>query len=117
MPRWCLCPGKYGKRDKGEFRTVTTNIPLFDVCWKGYQRFVKKMLARSELESAKLEALKYNIGMQVLGLGWKQCAITWLHRGKMRSMEELVMHLKMLIREEMKLMSPPDPALDMPKRA
>ena len=34
-----------------------------------------------------------------------------------RSVDELTMHLKMIIREEKKLTPPTDPALEMPKRA
>jgi hypothetical protein len=62
-----------------------------DVCWKDKQSIVWKMLARLKSESAKLEALKEDIQMQVLGLGWKQFAITWLHKGVKRSVEELAM--------------------------
>jgi hypothetical protein len=47
-----------------------------DVCWKGKHSIVHKMLGRLKSESAKLEALKENIRMQVVGLGWKQFAIT-----------------------------------------
>jgi len=34
-----------------------------------------------------------------------------------RSVDELAMHLKMIIREESKIRPPTDPALEMPKRA
>ena len=88
-----------------------------DVCWKGKQSIVKTMLARLRSESAKVEALKENIRMRVLGLGWKQFAITWSQKGVRRSVDELAMHLKMIIREERKLTPPTDPALEMPKRA
>jgi hypothetical protein len=39
-----------------------------DVCWKGKHSLVHKMLGRLKSESAKLEALKENIRMQVVGL-------------------------------------------------
>jgi hypothetical protein len=52
--------------------------------------------------------------MQVFGLEWKQFAITWLHKGVKRSVEELATHLKLIIREEKKLTHPTDPALEMP---
>ena len=64
-----------------------------------------------------MEALKENIRMQVLGLGWKKFSITWSQKGVRRSVDELALHLKMIIREERKLMPPTDPALEMPKRA
>ena len=86
-----------------------------DVCWKGKQSIVKTMLARLRSESAKVEALKENIRMRVIGLGWKQFAITWSHKGAKRSVDELATHLKMIIREEKRLTPPKDPALEMPK--
>ena len=87
-----------------------------DVCWKGQQSIVKKMLGRLKSDSAKLEALKENIQMHVIGLGWKQFAIVWSHKGAKRSVDELATHLKMIIREEKRLTPPKDPALEMPKR-
>ena len=88
-----------------------------EVCWKGNLSIVSKMLGRLKSESAKLEALKENIRMRVIGLGWKQFAITWSYKGAKRSVSELAAHLKMIIREEKKLMPPKDPAfLVMPKR-
>lgn len=87
-----------------------------EVCWKGNLSIVSKMLGRLKSESAKLEALKENIRMRVIGLGWKQFAITWSYKGAKRSVSELAAHLKMIIREEKKLTPPKDPALVMPKR-
>ena len=51
--------------------TVTSIVLLLfsDVCWKGKQSIVKTILARLRSESAKVEALKENIRMRVLGLG------------------------------------------------
>ncbi len=40
-----------------------------------------------------------------------------MHKGVKRSVEELAMHLKLIIRAEKKLTHPTDPALEMPKRA
>jgi hypothetical protein len=73
------------------------------------------MLGRLKSESAKLEALKENIRMHVIGLGWKQFTITWSHRGAKQSVEELATHLRMIIREEKKLTPPKDPAVEMLK--
>ena len=64
---------------------------VLDVCWKGKQSIVKTMLERLQSESAKVEALKENIQMRVIGLGWKQFAITWSQKSMMRSVDELVM--------------------------
>ncbi len=74
------------------------------------------MLGRLISESAKLEALKENIRIRVVGLGWKQFAITWSYKGAKGSVEELATHLRMIVREEKKLTPPKDPALEMPKR-
>ncbi len=41
-----------------------------DVCWKSKQSIVGKMLGRLKSESAKIKALKENIRMHVIGLGW-----------------------------------------------
>ncbi len=87
-----------------------------DACWKGKHSIAHKMFGRLKLESAKLEALKENIRMQVVGLGWKQFAITWSTKGAKQSVEELATHLRMIIREEKKLTPTKDSVLEMPKR-
>ncbi len=87
-----------------------------EVYWKGMVCIVQKMLGWLKLESAKLEALKENIRMHVIGLGWKQFTITWSYRGAMQLVEELAAHLRVMIREEKKLTPPKDPAFEMPKR-
>ncbi len=63
-----------------------------------------------------MEALKENIRMHMIGLGWKQFAITWSYKGAKQSVNKLAAHLKMIIREEKKLTPPKDSALVMPKR-
>jgi hypothetical protein len=86
-----------------------------DICWKGKLRIVGIMLGQLKLELAKLKALKEKIRVHVIGLGWKQFAITWSHIGATRSVQELATHLKLTIREEKKLRPPKDPAMEMPK--
>ena len=49
-------------------------------------------------------------------MGWKQLAITWSHKGVKRSVDELSTLLKMIIREERKLVPTNDPAMEMPTR-
>jgi hypothetical protein len=80
-----------------------------DVCWKGKQSNVVKMLVRLKSELAKLEALNGNIRMRVIGLGWKQFAITWSHKGVKGLVDNLSAHLRMIVREERKLTPPKDP--------
>ena len=86
-----------------------------DACWKNV-RTMKTMLGRLNSESAKLEALKENIRMRVIGFGWTQFAITWSSKGKKRSVVELTHHMKMIIKEEKKLTPPTDPAIQLPTR-
>ena len=87
-----------------------------DTCWTNYNT-VTKMLRRLKSETAKIEALKENIRMRVIGCGWSQFAITWSHQGKKRSVVELTAHLKMIIKQEKKLTVPSDPAIELPTRA
>lgn len=86
-----------------------------DACWKNI-RTMKTMLGRLSSESTKLEALKENIRMRVIGLGWTQFAITWSSKGKKRSVVEFTDHMKMIIKEEKKLTPPTDPAIQLPTR-
>ncbi len=81
---------------------------FYNVYWKGNQSIVKNKMAQLKLESEKLQALKEFIQMK---------GNTWLHKGVNRSVEELVTHLKMIIREEKTLMSSSNLAQEMPKRA
>ena len=85
------------------------------VSWKGKLSIVTKMLGRLKSVSAQTEALKENIRMHVIGLGWKKFTITWYSKGAKQSVSELAGHLRMIIREEKKLMPLKDPALVMPK--
>ena len=85
------------------------------VCWKGKQSVVQKMFGRLKVESAKLEALKENIRMRVIRLGWKQFTITWSYKGAKQSVDEIAALLTMIIWEEKMLTPPKDPALDMTK--
>ena len=52
-----------------------------EVCWKGNLSIVLKMLGQLKSVSAQTEALKENIRMRVIGLGWKQFTITWSSNG------------------------------------
>jgi hypothetical protein len=87
-----------------------------DVCWKN-TKTLTKMLARLKSETAKIEALKENIRMRVIGCGWTQFATTWSHQGKKKSVDELKNHPKWIIKEEKKLTVPSDPFIELPTRA
>jgi hypothetical protein len=88
-----------------------------DSCWKGEPRVVKTMLARIKSETRKIEALKANIKMRVVGLGWNEFAITWSQKGNTWSVRELADHLRKIIKAELKMTTPMDPSIKMPKRA
>ncbi len=68
-----------------------------------------------EISVSKAGGLKENIRMCAIGLGWKQFAITWSHKGAKQSVQDLAAHLKMIIKEEKKLTPPKDLAMEMPK--
>ena len=57
-------------------------------------------------KSAKLEALKEQIRMRSLGLGWTDYAIAWSKDGKERTPAELAAHLKECIRGSGKKVAP-----------
>ena len=61
-----------------------------EVCWKGNLSIVSKMLGQLKSVSAQTEALKENIRMRVIGLGF---TITWSSKGVKRSVSELAGHL------------------------
>jgi hypothetical protein len=52
-----------------------------NVCWRGNPNIVQKMWAWLKSDTAKLEALKENIRMRVVGFVWKQFAVSWSHKG------------------------------------
>ena len=91
-----------------------------DACWKGSVGIVSRNLKRIPTKAGKLRALKENILMRVLGLGWDRFAITWSKKvgGKRRdkSVNELADHLKDIMKKERKLKIPKEPVISVPVR-
>ena len=65
-------------------------------CWKS-TAMVERELKKLTSKTAKVYALKENIRMRVLGLGWTDLAITWSNRGVQLSVSELTSYLKAII--------------------
>ena len=84
-------------------------------CWMS-SRAVDIELRKLTSKSAKLSCLKENIRIRTLGLGWVDLAIPWSCNGKDLSPEELVRHLKLIIKEQKKRDIPSKPMIDLPKR-
>lgn len=77
-------------------------------CWKGSKRVVKKNLRKLSSKAAKLDALKENIKMRVIGFGLEEYCITWSQNKKQRSADELAAHLEwIIVHEKRKDMSGP----------
>ena len=77
---------------------------------------MNRELKRIGSNSAKLRALKDNIGIRVLGLGWSDLATPWSRNGRDLSGEELSNHLKNIISHERKRMIPDKPPVQIPER-
>ena len=65
-------------------------------CWKT-ENIVNRELQKFKSKSAKLYALKENIRIRVIGLGWSDFSITWSKDGKEKSILCLANHLKKVI--------------------
>ena len=68
-------------------------------CWKT-KKDVNSQLKRLKSKTAKMSALKENIRMRVIGLGWKDLATPWSKNGVEFTSNELMNHLKLIIEQE-----------------
>ena len=73
-------------------------------------------LKRLKCKSAKLNGLKENIRMRVLGLGWKDFATAWSKNGKEYTVNELSNHLKKIISHQRTREIPNKPLVELPER-
>ena len=91
-----------------------------DACWKGRVGIVDKNLKRIPTKSGRLNALKENIKMRVVGLGWDQFAVAWSekvgNKRRLKSVKELADELKKIIKAEKKLKIPKEPDITVPSR-
>ena len=91
-----------------------------EACWKGRVGVVDSHLKRIKTKTGKLRALKENIQMRVLGMGWTEFATTWSEKDGIRrrekSVEELAARLKYIIKAEKKLKIKKESDISVPTR-
>ena len=91
---------------------------MFDsaACWKTCKQ-VDAELRNIKSVSGKKEALKDQIRMRVLGLGWEDCHHAWSHGGTDYTPKELADHLKDgIIKKHKGRTIPTKPPVDLPTR-
>ena len=76
-----------------------------EACWMT-ATIVNSELKKIKSRSAKLSALKEQIRIRVLGLGWDDLATPWSKDGKILTPDELSLHLKMIIKEQKRRIIP-----------
>jgi hypothetical protein len=79
-----------------------------DACWKTAAK-AEKELEKLQSKSAKLEELKEQIRMRVLGLGWADLSHPWSKDGAAFTPTELMVHLKKIISEQSRRVIPNKP--------
>lgn len=84
-------------------------------CWKTAQA-VDRELAKLKTKTAKLEALKENIKMRVVGLGFSDLATAWSKDGKEFTPHHLAAHLKTIITATRSRTIPAKPPIPLPER-
>ena len=87
-----------------------------EACQKDNKDTVKK-LEKLKSKTAKLDALKENIKIRVIGFGWiEDCHITWSHKKNPRPVSELAKHLEWIIGWEKEKKLPKKPHITAPAR-
>ena len=84
-------------------------------CWRTSGQMDRE-LKKLKSKSAKLNGLKENIRMRVLGLGWKDLATAWSKNGKEFTVNELSNHLKKIISHQRTREIPNKPPVELPER-
>ena len=100
------------KKDKGVYYLEMFNS---QACWRTSGQ-VDRELKRLNSKSAKLDGLKENIRMRVLGLGWKDLHTAWSKNGKEYTVNELSNHLKKIISHQRTREIPNKPPVELPER-
>ncbi len=87
-------------------------------CLKGDVRVINRELKKLTSDTARYDALKENIMIQVIGLGWDWCKHAWSKNGQKYSIKELADHLRWIVKEERKchIVIPSEPPVNVPKR-
>ena len=86
-----------------------------NACWKT-SSMVDRELKKIRSKSAKLNALKENIRMRVLGLGWKDLATPWSRDSRELTPDQLTDHLKKIISYQRTRGIPKNPPVDLPRQ-
>lgn len=84
-------------------------------CWKT-AAVVDRELAKIKTKTAQLAALKENIQMRVVGLGWHDLKTAWSKDGKEFSAAKLTVHLKTIIAAGKSRDIPSKPPRPLPER-
>ena len=84
-------------------------------CWKTAAT-LNRELGKITSKKSKIDALKENIRMRVLGLGWSDMATPWSRNGKMLTVAELSAHLKLIIVQQRRRIIPDKPPVILPER-
>ena len=84
-------------------------------CWMTVPS-VDRELRKLQSKSSKITALKDNIRIRVLGLGWVDLATPWSRNGKDLTVDQLGDHLKLIIKEQRKRGIPSKPPIPLPER-
>ena len=88
------------------------NSPACWTCTKMVDDELKKLKSKSE----KLKSLKCNIKMRVNGFGWYDLHTPWSQNSKDLTIQQLITHLKKILREEKKRHIPLQPPVLLPCR-
>ena len=86
-----------------------------EACWR-VSRDVDRGLKKLKSNTAKINALKENIRMRVLGLGWRDLSTPWSKNGEYLTTKQLADHLKMIIKHQRTQKIPLKPPIHLPKR-
>ena len=83
------------------------------VCWNTADA-VDRNLKNMNRKSSKLIALKENISIRVIGLGWEDLSMHWSSNVKAFTLEELASHIKMILSNQRSHSIPTKPPVLLP---
>jgi len=84
-------------------------------CWMT-TKVVDRELKKLKSKAAKLNALKENIRIRVIGFGWKDLSTPWSKNGVAYTPAELASHLKMMLSKQRSRQIPEKPPVLLPQR-
>jgi hypothetical protein len=101
-----------------EYVNALTYIDMFHspACWKTVAE-AKRLFRSLSSNASKLEAVKEQIRIRVVGFGWKDLHHPWSEGGVAHSPETLLKHLvEVIIPEQQKREVPDEPKMELPSR-